>query len=68
MMSNHIALTAGAASLLTAGLAAAQDGHMMDGDLFGMAWMGDYGGLWVAAPLALAVFGLVAWAERQKHK
>jgi hypothetical protein len=68
MMKNLFALTAGAASLLTAGVAAAQDGHMMDGGLFGMGWMGGYGGLWIAVPLVLAVFGFVAWAERQKHK
>jgi hypothetical protein len=30
--------------------------------------MGGYGGLWIAVPLVLAVFGLVAWAERQRHK
>jgi hypothetical protein len=68
MISNQFALTAGAASLLTAGVAVAQDGHMMDVGLGGMAWMGGYGVLWIALPLALALAGLVAWAERQKHK
>jgi len=67
-MSNQFALTAGGVSLLTAGVAAAQDGHMMDGGLFGMGWTGGYGGLWIAVPLVLAVFGLVAWAERQRRK
>ena len=49
-------LAAGVSPLLTARIASAQDGHMMDG------------GLWIAVPLVLAVVGLVAWAERQKYK
>jgi hypothetical protein len=61
-------LAASAASLLAAGIAAAQDGHMMDGGFLAMGWMGGYGVLWIATPLVLAVVGLVAWAERQKHK
>ena len=61
-------LAVGAASLPVAGLASAQAGHMMDGSLWGMGAMGGYGSLLMAAPLVLAVVGLVAWAERQKHK
>jgi hypothetical protein len=63
-----IALAAGAASCLTPGLASAQAGQMMDTGLWGMGAMGGYGGLWIAAPLLLAIVGLVAWAERQKYK
>jgi len=61
-------LAAGVSPLLTARIASAQDGHMMDGGLWGMGAMGGYGGLWIAVPLVLAVVGLVAWAERQKYK
>ena len=63
-----IALAAGVPPLLVAGLAAAQGGQVTDGGLGGMGWMGGYGVLWIAVPLALALAGLVAWAERQKHK
>jgi hypothetical protein len=63
-----IALAAAVPPLLIASLAVAQGGQVMDGGLFGVGWMGGYGGLWIVAPLVLAVFGLVAWAERQKHK
>jgi len=63
-----IALAAGVSPLLTASLAAAQGGQVMDGGLGGMGWMGGYGVLWIAVPLVLALAGLVAWAERQKYK
>ena len=67
-MRTLIALAAGVPPLLIASLATAQVGQMMDGGLGGMAWMGGYGVLWIAVPLALALAGLVAWAERQKYK
>ena len=63
-----IALAVGVSTLLIAGLATAQGGQVMDGGLGGMAWMGGYGVLWIAVPLALALAGVVGWAERQKHK
>jgi hypothetical protein len=67
-MNNVSRWAAGAASSLVAGVASAQAGQMMDAGLWGMGAMGGYGVLWIAVPLVLALAGLVAWAERQKHK
>ena len=45
----------------------AQDGHMMDGGMWGTGWMGGYGGVWVPV-LLVVIVGLVVWIARSKGK
>ncbi len=59
---------AGLAPLLSAGVASAQSGHMMNGGMSGFGWMGGYGGIWLPILVIIAVAGLVAWVVRRKGK
>ena len=66
-MQKLLALAAGAVPLLGTEVALAQNGHMMNGGLWGGGWMGGYGGPWVPI-LLVVVIGLVAWIVLQKRK
>lgn len=62
---NHFqALAVGAGSLLATGVASAQDGHMMDGDMWGSGWMGGYGGTPMIL-LVVIVVGLIVWLVKR---
>jgi len=61
----------GVTSLLAAGSALAQNGHMMDGGRWGYGWMGGhggYGGYWVPILVLAVVVGLVVWVVKQQQK
>ena len=66
-MQKLLALAAGTVPLLGTEVALAQNGHMMNGGLWGGGWMGRYGGPWVPI-LLVVVIGLVAWIVLQKRK
>jgi len=57
----------GTASMLGPRVSFAQDGHMMDGGMWGTGWMGGYGGVWVPV-LLVVIVGLVVWIARSKGK
>ena len=59
-------IAAGAAPLLAADTVWAQDGHMMNGGMWGGGWMGGYGGIWGLALLVIVVAAVVAWAVKRK--
>ncbi len=60
-------LTAAAALALGAGMAQAQDGHMMNGGGWAFGGMGSYGGVWIPVLLAVIV-GLLIWIVMQRRK
>ncbi len=66
-MQKLLALSAGTAPLLGTEVALAQNGHMMNGDMWVGGWMGGYGGAWVPI-LLVVVIGLVAWIVLQRRK
>jgi len=53
-------------SLLASGVAAAQNGTMMNGGGWGGGWMGGYGGAWFPLLLVVVVAGLVVWVVKRK--
>jgi hypothetical protein len=57
----------GTVSMLGPRVSLAQDGHMMDGGMWGTGWMGGYGGVWVPV-LLVVIVGLVVWIARSKGK
>ena len=65
-MRNFFALAVGALLLLTTGVSWSQSGSMMDGGMWGVGWMGGYGGMWMPILLLLVVVGLVVWVVKQK--
>lgn len=67
-MKNLLATAVGTVPLLTTGVALAQGGSMMDGGMWGVGWMGGYGGVWVPILLVIVVVGVVAWFVKQKGK
>jgi len=70
-MKTLLAIAAGTVPLLTAGVSFAQSGNMMNGGsggMWGVGWMGGYGGAWVPILLVVAVVGLVAWFVMRKGK
>jgi hypothetical protein len=72
-MRTLLAVATGAILLLAANLALAQngsvmDGGMMNGGMWGMGWMGGYGGLWVPVLLVVLVIALLAWGIKRKSK
>ena len=58
----------GLVPLVSAGVASAQSGQMMNGGMGGYGWMGGYGGIWLPILLVVAVAGVVAWVVKQKGK
>jgi len=68
-MKTSLAMVVGTVPLLSAGVALAQNGSMMDGGwMGGYAGMGGYGGLLVPILLVILVGGLVVWMVKQKGK
>lgn len=46
--------------------ALAQSGRMIDGGMWGVGWMGGYGGYWMPLLVLIAVIGLVVWIVKRK--
>ncbi|MEO8507776.1 MAG: hypothetical protein ABI593_09115 [Betaproteobacteria bacterium] len=67
-MTALLILVVGAVALLVTGVVSAQNGSMMDGGMWGMGWMGGYGGGWLTILVVVVVAGLVAWGFKQKGK
>jgi hypothetical protein len=63
-MKNLLTRIAGAGPLGLSGLAAAQDGHMMNGGMGAVGWMGGYWG----PVLLVVVVGVVAWLLMRRRK
>jgi hypothetical protein len=61
-------MAVGTVSLLTAGVSLAQNGNMMNGDMWGVGWMGGYGGIWTPILLVIVVAALVAWIVKRGGK
>ena len=67
-MNALLAWVVGAVALLVADVVLAQNGNMMNGGMWGMGWMGGYGGGWLTILVVVVVAGLVAWGFKQKGK
>jgi len=67
-MRTLLAMAVGTVPLLAAGVALAQNGNMMDGNTWGMGWMGGYGGIWGPLLLVIVVAGLAALVMQRKGK
>ena len=67
-MKTLLARAIGTLTLLSAGVALAQGGSMMDRSGWGMAWMGGYGGVWGPILLVVVVVGAVALVMQRKGK
>ena len=67
-MKSLLARAIGTLTLLSAGVALAQGGSMMDGSRWGMTWMGGYGGIWGPILLVVVVVGAVALVMQRKGK
>lgn len=67
MKSLHNA-SGGLVALLTTTSASAQNGTMMNGDMWGYGWMGGYGGYWLPILGLVVVVGLVVWVVKQQQK
>lgn len=65
-MKTRFALTAGLVPLLASSLALAQSGNMMDGGMWGMGWMGGYGGVWAPILLVAVIVGVAVLVVRQQ--
>lgn len=63
-MKTLLAMVVGMVSLLSAGVALAQNGTMMNGG----GGMGGYGGILVPILLVVVVAGVVMWFVKQKGK
>lgn len=61
------AIAIGTVPLLSAGVALAQGGSMMNGG-WGGGWMGGYGGIWMPILLVVVVAGLVALIVQRRGK
>jgi len=57
-----------AVALLTTGVAFAQSTNMMNGGIWGVGWMGGYGGIWMPILLVIVVAGVVAWIVKRDGK
>ena len=69
-MKTWLAVVAGTAPLLSAGVALAQNGTMMNGGgwMSGYGGMGGYGGILVPLLLVIVVAGVVIWFVKQQGK
>ena len=68
-MKNLFAVVVGTASVLTAGVAVAQNGSMMNGGggMWG-GWMDAYGGIWWPLLLVAVVVGIAILVMQRKGK
>ena len=67
-MKTRVALMVGSIPLLASSVALAQSGNMMDGGMWGMGWMGGYGGVWGPILLVVVIVGIVVLVRQQKGK
>lgn len=67
-MKTLLALAVGTVPLLAAGVALAQNGTMMNGNGWGMGWMGGYGGIWGPLVLVVVAVGIVVLVMQRKGK
>lgn len=67
-MKTLFSMLLGIVSLLTAGVALAQSGNMMNGGVWGAGWMGGYGGVWMPILLVVVVVILVALLMKRGDK
>ena len=67
-MKTRFALVVGSVPLLASSIALAQSGSMMDGGMWGMGWMGGYGGVGLPILLVIVIAGLVVWIFKNKGK
>ena len=67
-MKTRFALVVGSVPLLASSIALAQSGSMMDGGMWGMGWMGGYGGVWGPILLVVVIVGIVVLVRQQKGK
>ena len=67
-MKTFLATVVGTVPLFATGVALAQSGHMMDGNSWGVGWMGGYGGISLPIYLFLVAVGLVVWVVQRKGK
>jgi len=65
-MKTLLAIGVGTVPMLASGVALAQSGYMMNGDMWGGGWMGGYGGAWVSILLVAVAVGLVVWIVKRK--
>jgi uncharacterized membrane protein len=63
-----LAITVGAAPLLTSGVVLAQTATMMGDGNSGFGWMGGYGGVWMPVLLVVVVVALVVLVFQRKDK
>jgi len=67
-MKKLLATGIGPAPLFAATAAMAQSGQMMNDGVWGMGWMGGYGGIWVPILLVAVVVAAVAVFMQRKSK
>lgn len=67
-MKTLLAMAGSTAPLLSAGVALAQNGNMMNGGGWGMGWMGGYGGVWGPILLVVVIVGAVVLIMQRKSK
>jgi hypothetical protein len=67
-MKTFQAMVVGTVPLFATGVALAQSGRMMDGNSWGVGWMGGYGGIWLPIFLVGVAVGLVVWVVQRKGK
>ena len=67
-MKTRFALTVGSVPVLASSVALAQSGNMMDGGMWGMGWMGGYGGVWGPILLVVVIVGIVVLVRQKKGK
>ena len=67
-MTNLRAMAVGTVSLLTTGVALAQNGNMMNGGMWSTGWMGGYGGIGMPVLLLIVVVALVVWVVKRGGK
>jgi hypothetical protein len=67
-MRKLLATGIGSAPLFAATAAMAQSGQMMNDGVWGMGWMGGYGGIWVPVLLVVVVVAAVAVVLQRRGK
>jgi uncharacterized membrane protein len=67
-MKTLLATGIGSAPLFAATAALGQTGQMMNDSLWGMGWMGGYGGVWVPILLVIVVAAAVVVVMQRKSK